>query len=58
MAFHLTRYVNDSSVRNVEPGGTFTLGSTNSTLYTGEIDYTNIPSGAIGYWTIPLNSAL
>ncbi|THG96621.1 hypothetical protein EW026_g5243 [Hermanssonia centrifuga] len=56
MAFHLTRYVNDSSVRNVEPGGTFTLGSTNSTLYTGEIDYTNIPSGAIGYWTIPLNT--
>ncbi|KAJ3545989.1 hypothetical protein NM688_g5560 [Phlebia brevispora] len=56
MAFQLTRYVNDSGVRAVEAGGTFTLGATNTSLYTGEIDYQNIPSDAVGYWTIPLST--
>lgn len=54
MGFHLTRFVNDSDVRDVEIGGTFTLGSTNTSLYTGDIDFQDIPSGAIGYWNIPL----
>lgn len=56
MAFQLTRYVNDSSVRTVEYGGTFTVGSTNTSLYTGDIDYHDIPSGSVGYWSIPLSS--
>lgn len=56
MAFQLTRFVNDSNVRSVEFGGTFTIGATNTSLYTGEIDYQDIPSGAVGYWSIPLTS--
>ncbi|KAH9942021.1 aspartic peptidase domain-containing protein [Amylocystis lapponica] len=50
MAFQLTRYLNDSQVQSLEPGGTFTLGATNSTLYTGDIDYQDIPDGSVGYW--------
>lgn len=54
MAFHLTRFSNDSSVRSVELGGTFTLGSVNASLYTGEIDYQDIPSDTVGYWMLPM----
>jgi len=32
----------------------FTIGATNSTFYTGDIDYQSIPSGAVSYWTLPL----
>lgn len=56
MAFQLTRFVNDSDVRTVETGGTFTLGATNESLYTGDIDFHAIPSDAVAYWTIPMSS--
>lgn len=54
MAFHLTRFVNHSGTRAVEPGGSFSLGAVNLSLYTGEIDYQSIPDGAVGYWVIPV----
>lgn len=50
MAFQLTRYGNDSQAQELEPGGTFNIGSTNSSLYTGDIDYQDIPDGQVGYW--------
>ncbi|KAI0351375.1 acid protease [Trametes cingulata] len=50
MAFQLTRFVDASNVQNLEPGGTFTLGAVNNTLFTGDIDYQDIPSGQEGYW--------
>ncbi|KAI0766648.1 acid protease [Trametes elegans] len=50
MAFQLTRYVDVSNAQSLEPGGTFTLGAVNSSLYTGDIDYQNIPDGQEGYW--------
>ncbi|KAH9931920.1 acid protease [Fomitopsis serialis] len=46
----LTRYNNDSKVTSLEPGGTFSLGAVNTSLFTGEIDYQPIPSGQVGYW--------
>lgn len=46
----LTRYNNDSKAQELEPGGTFTLGATNTSLYTGELDFQDIPSGEVGYW--------
>ncbi|KZT72002.1 acid protease [Daedalea quercina L-15889] len=49
-AVQLTRYNNDSKVTALEPGGTFTLGAVNQSLYTGEIDYQDIPTGEVGYW--------
>ncbi|GBE86151.1 Aspartic protease [Sparassis crispa] len=50
MAFQLTRFGNDTNARQLEPGGTFTLGGVDSSLFTGNIDYQDIPSGEIGYW--------
>lgn len=54
MAFQITRFTNISQVRTLEPGGTFTMGAVNSSLYTGSIDYVNLPSDAVNYWTLPL----
>lgn len=31
------------------------MGYTNTSLYTGDIDYTNIPDGLASYWLIPLS---
>lgn len=50
MAFQLTRFQNDTTAKNLEPGGSVTIGATDSTLYTGDIDFQSIPNGAPGYW--------
>ncbi|ESK94875.1 aspartic peptidase a1 [Moniliophthora roreri MCA 2997] len=50
MTFQLTRYGNDSRAETLEPGGSFTMGFTNNTLYTGDIDYHDIPGGQGTYW--------
>lgn len=55
MSFQLTRYVDDHTVRSSEPGGTFTIGSLNQSLYSGEIDYQPVPDALVGYWTIELS---
>ena len=54
MGFHLTRYVNDMDARSAEPGGSFIFGAVNQSLYTGDIDFVNIPEGRVGYWTLEL----
>ena len=56
MAFQLTQYVDDTSARSSEPGGTFNFGSLNSSLYTGDIDYQNVPDGSAGYWILQMTS--
>lgn len=56
MTFQLTRFVNQSSAAVLEPGGTFTMGTLNSSLYTGDIDYIDIPSNAVTFWTLPLTT--
>ncbi|KAK7060829.1 hypothetical protein VNI00_000562 [Paramarasmius palmivorus] len=56
MAFQLTRYTNDSQAKSLEPGGSFTMGFTNETLYTGEIDYHDIPGGEGTYWIQELSA--
>ncbi|KAG1817061.1 aspartic peptidase domain-containing protein [Suillus subaureus] len=55
MAFQLTRFVNGSNVNDVEPGGSFTMGFVNSSLYTGTIDYQAIPTTP-SYWILPMTS--
>ncbi|KAG2355960.1 aspartic peptidase A1 [Suillus spraguei] len=54
MAFQLTRFVNASNVNAEEPGGSFTMGFVNSSLYTGTIDYQSISSQS--YWILPMTS--
>ncbi|KAF8629088.1 hypothetical protein AX15_003580 [Amanita polypyramis BW_CC] len=55
MAFHLTRFGNASSSQTLEPGGSFTMGFTNSSLYTGNIEYIDLPVAG-SYWILPLGS--
>ncbi|KAK7686753.1 hypothetical protein QCA50_010353 [Cerrena zonata] len=55
MAFQLSRYTNSSSANTLEPGGTFTIGAVNNSLFTGDIDYQDIPDGAPGYWILQLS---
>lgn len=56
MAFSLTRFLNQSNVQALEPGGTFTMGATDSSLFTGTIEYTDIPSGKEGFWVLPMKT--
>ncbi|KAG1732509.1 aspartic peptidase domain-containing protein [Suillus lakei] len=55
MAFQLTRFINGTSVNTEEPGGSFTMGFINSSLYTGTIDYQALPATP-SYWTLPMKS--
>eukprot|EP00918_Siedleckia_nematoides_P082398 GHVU01180588.1.p1 GENE.GHVU01180588.1~~GHVU01180588.1.p1 ORF type:complete len:307 (-),score=9.95 GHVU01180588.1:11-931(-) len=55
MAFQLTRFINASDVRPTEPGGSFTMGFVNDSLYTGNIDYQNLPSTPT-YWILPMTA--
>ncbi|KIJ18474.1 Merops: A01.UPA [Paxillus involutus ATCC 200175] len=49
--FYLERYIADQTQINSAPGGTLTLGGTNSSLYTGQIEFINMPSGSTpSYW--------
>jgi len=53
MSFYLTRFRNTEGATNAdEPGGQFTMGGTNSSLYDGNINYINLVKAQ--YWTIPL----
>jgi len=52
MSFALTRFVDVQDAKADEPGGIFTMGYLNSSLYTGDIEYT--PLVASSYWLIPL----
>ncbi|KAI8996627.1 acid protease [Trametes punicea] len=50
MAVQLTRFNDVNNAQTLEPGGTFTLGAVNTSLFTGDIDYQDIPDGQEGYW--------
>ena len=59
MGVQLTRYLNDTqaeaaAVAPSEPGGTFTLGGLNETLFEGEVDYQAIPAGQVGFWLLEM----
>ncbi|KAL5523428.1 hypothetical protein ACEPAG_7601 [Sanghuangporus baumii] len=55
MSFWLTRFVDDPQAQELEPGGAFTLGGTNSSLFTGDIDFVDIPESVTpSFWLLPL----
>ncbi|KAI0782682.1 acid protease [Abortiporus biennis] len=56
MAFQLSRYINGTGAKSSEPGGVFTIGALNSSLYTGDVEYYNIPDGQVGYWILEITS--
>ncbi|KAJ7606122.1 aspartic peptidase A1 [Mycena polygramma] len=56
MAFQLTRFVNQSNSQTLEAGGSFTMGFVNSTLYTGDIEYIDMPTSTNSYWILPVTA--
>lgn len=55
----LTRFVNDPSAKDEEPGGVITFGGTNSTLYQGNIDFQSftLPANGGSYWLQTVSGA-
>lgn len=54
MSFYLTRFRNVQGATNAdEPGGQFTMGGTNSSLYDGDINFVSLVKAQ--YWTVPLS---
>ncbi|WVQ63697.1 uncharacterized protein L199_001850 [Kwoniella botswanensis] len=54
MGFYLARYRGDNSASSVESqGGELILGGTNSSKYTGSINYISIDEDDLDYWRIP-----
>ena len=50
-----TRFLGVQGAASLEPGGIFTMGELNQSLYTGEIDYVPLPEQGT-YWQIPITS--
>ena len=57
MAFYLTRFNDDANAKDEEPGGVFTLGGVNSTLFTGDIEFLNITLifGTPTFWLLTMS---
>ena len=57
-SFFLTRFISDQNAKDEEPGGVFTLGGTNNTLFTGDIEFLNIQSNGVidqnTFWLLPV----
>lgn len=54
-AFWITRFGNDPEAKDIEDGGVFTLGGTNATLFSGEIEFLDMAgSSTPSYWLLPL----
>lgn len=57
MGFYITRWLNQPNAQAVEFGGVFTMGGTNTSLYTGDVDFVSLPAGSAGgFWSIPVVS--
>jgi len=55
-SFFITRFIDDPNAAADELGGEFVLGATNTSLYTGEIDFIDMPTAVPSYWMLPLTN--
>jgi len=56
MAFWLTRFRDDRHASEEEPGGSFTLGGTNSSLFQGDIEFIDLKgSGPLSFWLLSVS---
>ncbi|EGG08706.1 putative aspartic peptidase A1 [Melampsora larici-populina 98AG31] len=55
-SFALTRFINQTNASEIEPGGLFTIGTLNTSLLEGEIEFIPLPIGLESYWLIPMES--
>lgn len=58
MSFQLSRYIDDQNADSLEPGGTFTMGFVNTSLFTGDIDYNDVPANNVGFWMQTISSVI
>jgi cathepsin D len=58
MSIWLNRFLNVASAATEEQnGGAFTLGGTNSSLFTGDVDYVNMPAGTTpSFWLLSMSA--
>ncbi|KAF5376269.1 hypothetical protein D9615_008554 [Tricholomella constricta] len=56
MSFYMTRFRDVRTANVEEPGGIFTLGGTNSSLFTGEIEFLDIPVDPPTFWLLSLSA--
>ncbi|KAF9449184.1 acid protease [Macrolepiota fuliginosa MF-IS2] len=52
MAFWLNRLKDDQGATDAAFGGVFTLGGTNSSLFSGDIDFVNMPGTQRSFWLL------
>ncbi|KAI0084915.1 aspartic peptidase domain-containing protein [Irpex rosettiformis] len=59
-SFFLTRFITDANAANEEPGGVFTLGGRNNTLFTGDLEFLNIQNNGViqqnTFWLLPVTA--
>ncbi|KZT71687.1 acid protease, partial [Daedalea quercina L-15889] len=56
-AFYLTRFISDETALAEEPGGTFTIGGVNGSLYSGDIAYYSLADASSpSYWTLAISA--
>ncbi|KIL62005.1 hypothetical protein M378DRAFT_806948 [Amanita muscaria Koide BX008] len=56
MSFHMARLVDVNNAPAETFGGTFTLGGTNSSLYTGNIEFLSVIVSPPTFWVLPLSN--
>ncbi|KAK0505294.1 aspartyl protease [Armillaria luteobubalina] len=56
MSFWLARHRGQTNVQPEESGGVFTLGGTNSSLFTGDIEFLNMPVSTPSFWLLELQA--
>ncbi|KAG6840112.1 hypothetical protein C0991_008902 [Blastosporella zonata] len=56
MSFWITRFRDDPTASQEEPGGVFTLGGTNSSLFTGDIEFINMPTQPPTFWILSVSA--
>jgi len=57
MSFWLTREITNANAGTDEFGGIFTLGGTNSSLFTGDIEFLNMPAAAQpSFWLLEMSA--
>lgn len=55
MSFWINRLIDDTSAPEEAFGGIFTLGGSNSTLYEGEIEFLDLPTGTPTFWLLQMS---
>jgi cathepsin D len=56
MSFYLERLLDDTNAPNEAPGGVFTLGGTNSSLFSGQIEFLDIVGNPNTFWLLTLSA--